>query len=203
MVEVDGTDWHLTLMSITEDSRCPVDVVCVWAGQVTAAFVAENTGRQSDLEITLGPLTTAEAVLVGYRVILLDVNPQPLSTSEISPQDYVVTVVVDREGIPDASSGAFGSVTRGPMCPVVQQGQLCPDQPYEALIVVEDNSGNEVARTTSGLDGLYQVALAPGTYTLIPQKPADSILPVASNVQVEVTVGQWVVADISYDTGIR
>ena len=68
---------------------------------------------------------------------------------------------------------------------------------------MEDSSGNEVARTSSGLDGRYLIALTPGTYTLSPQKPADNILPVASDMQVEVGVGQWVVADISYDTGIR
>ena len=202
-VEVDGTGWRITLVAITEDSRCPVDVVCVWAGQITAAFVAENTDGRFDLEITLGPLTTAEAVVNGYRVTLLEVNPRPVSTIQISPQEYGVTVVVEREGTPNASSGIFGTVTQGPMCPVVRQGQPCPDQPYDGLILVEDSSGNEVARTSSGLDGRYLIALTPGTYTLSPQKPADNILPVASDMQVEVGVGQWVVADISYDTGIR
>jgi hypothetical protein len=203
IVEVDGTGWRLTLVAIGEDSRCPVDVICVWAGQVTADFVAEKSGGRFDLEITLGPLTTASAVVDGYRVTLLEVNPLPVSTVQITLQEYVVTVVVERDGIPSASSGIFGTVTQGPMCPVVQQGQPCPDQPYEALIVVKDSSGNEVARTKSGLDGRYQIALTPGRFTLSPQKPAGNILPVASDMQVEVGVGQWVAADISYDTGIR
>jgi hypothetical protein len=38
------------------------------------------------------------------------------------------------------NSGIEGQVFIGPMCPVVQIGQECPDQPYQA---VNSNSGGE------------------------------------------------------------
>jgi len=38
-------------------------------------------------------------------------------------------------------SGIEGQVLIGPMCPAVQEGQECPDQPYQASLTV--NSPND------------------------------------------------------------
>ena len=35
-----------------------------------------------------------------------------------------------------AESGITGKVTIGPMCPVMIEGQDCPDRPYQATITV-------------------------------------------------------------------
>ena len=70
---------------------------------------------------------------------------------------------------PSGDSGVEGRVTIGPMCPVVQQGTECPDAPYSAALVVEDERGREVARIESSPDGSFRVALSPGTYQLVVQ----------------------------------
>ena len=96
-----------------------------------------------------------------------------------------------------------GLVTLGPLCPVLREDEPCPDQPYQATLVVQDATGVEVARTMSGLDGRYRVVLEPGTYTIVPLSPLDNILPVASPVQVTTVARRWTTVDIAYDTGIR
>jgi hypothetical protein len=103
---------------------------------------------------------------------------------------------------PSGDEGVEGRVTIGPMCPVVQQGTECPDAPYTAVLVVEDERGREIARIESGADGSFQIALSPGTYQIVPQ-PGDSGLPWAQPVPFTVVAGEWALVDIAYDSGIR
>ena len=101
------------------------------------------------------------------------------------------------------TSGIEGLVTIGPMCPVEQIDTPCPDQPYQATLVVTDLQGDEVARTESGEDGRYRFELAPGTYTLVPWSPSQGGMPSAPERQVEVREGLFTTADVQYDSGIR
>jgi hypothetical protein len=104
---------------------------------------------------------------------------------------------------PPPGSGVLGIVTRGPLCPVQQLGVPCPDQPYSATLTVLDSSNVEVARATSGTDGRYAIALAAGSYTMVPLSPPGVPFPFAGPVAFEVQSGRWLTLDISYDTGIR
>ncbi len=103
---------------------------------------------------------------------------------------------------PSGDSGVEGRVTIGPMCPVVRLGTDCPDAPYAAALVVEDEQGRDVARTESGADGTFRVALSPGAYQLVPQ-PGENRIPWAQPVPFTVVSGEWVRVDIAYDSGIR
>ncbi len=104
---------------------------------------------------------------------------------------------------PPVSSGIEGTVTIGPMCPVERIDSPCPDQPYAATIVIEDGQGVEVARAQSGDDGRFRVALAPGSYTLVPQSPDGAGLPYGAEQQVEVQAGAYTAVAVQYDSGIR
>lgn len=115
----------------------------------------------------------------------------------------VLVASCDNNGTPTADSGIEGIVTIGPMCPVVQEGTPCPDQPYQAEIVVRDSEGDQVTAFESAADGTFRLALDPGTYTLEPQTPDDSPLPFASPVGVIVRSAPYVRVDIAYDSGIR
>jgi hypothetical protein len=106
-------------------------------------------------------------------------------------------------GSTSTSSGIEGSVTIGPVCPVVRIDTPCPDQPYAATIVIDDGQGREVTRTKSGDDGRFRLALAPGSYTLVPQSPNGSSMPHANSQQVDVRDGAYTHVDVQYDSGIR
>ena len=98
-------------------------------------------------------------------------------------------------------SGIEGLVTIGPMCAVLQEDTPCPDEPYQAQVIVLDGDGDEVATFESGADGTFRVNLGPGAYTLEPQSPGA--LPFASPLDVEVRAGAYTHIDIQYDSGIR
>jgi hypothetical protein len=87
------------------------------------------------------------------------------------------------------------------MCPVVQAGTPCPDQPYQATVLVADARGDQVAQFQSGLNGQFKLPLPPGDYTLIPQSP-DGFTHAPEQL-VTVTAGQYTLITITYDSGIR
>ena len=105
--------------------------------------------------------------------------------------------------IPAAVGMVGGLVTLGPLCPVQREDQACPDAPYAATLVVLDVDGVAVAEAQSGEDGRYQLALAAGDYTIVPQSPVGLPLPTAGPLDVTVVDGRWTSADIAFDSGIR
>ncbi len=118
---------------------------------------------------------------------------------------FAVLLIAACSGTPDVppDSGIEGRVTVGPNCPVVRQGVPCPDRPYEAELTILDGSGHEVASVHSDATGSYRLALAPGTYRVVPQPPPGLPLPRGQAVDVTVPPGRFVTLDISYDSGIR
>lgn len=86
---------------VLSDSRCPTDVVCVWAGNAEVQIgLALGTGptHRFVLNTTLEP---ASADFGGYRVTLLALTPAPVSTRRIDPAEYRAHLRVD--SIPDPS----------------------------------------------------------------------------------------------------
>jgi hypothetical protein len=120
---------------------------------------------------------------------------------------FLVFVVGARCGGDDnpapVGSGIEGSVTIGPLCPVVREDTPCPDGPFQAEIVITNASGNKVARAASDEEGRFRVDLPPGTYTLVPQSPNAGAPPQAPEQQVEVAEGAYTQVTVQYDSGIR
>jgi len=56
-------------------------------------------------------------------------------------------------------SGIEGQVLIGPVCPVEQQGQNCPDQPYQATLTVSSLNGVVIAQVKSDAQGHFTIQL--------------------------------------------
>ena len=95
----------VTFVSVTEDSRCPSDVECIWAGRVSIAVEISSSSDDSHLELTLGGGQSSAKTFGNYSIMLVNVQPYPVSTEEISPSDYVATLVVDSSGAQVVSHG--------------------------------------------------------------------------------------------------
>ena len=100
-------------------------------------------------------------------------------------------------------SGIDGLVTIGPICPVLREDTPCPDEPFLATIVIEDENGDEVTRVDSDESERFRVNLDPGRYTVVPQSPNLVSLPFASEQEVKVRAGLFAQITIAYDSGIR
>jgi hypothetical protein len=81
---------------ISDDSRCPEDVVCVTAGDAIAEL-----GRVDEVGVVrvsvLGTYETPRQVDVGgYTVEVIDLTPAPNTARPFDPSDYRLTVVIMR-----------------------------------------------------------------------------------------------------------
>jgi hypothetical protein len=98
-------------------------------------------------------------------------------------------------------SGIEGQVLIGPMCPVVQQGQACPDQPYQATLTVKSPSGVQIAQVQTDTQGRFEIPLVPGEYILHPESPNG--IPFAGDQSFTVETGRYTQITVNYDSGIR
>jgi major membrane immunogen (membrane-anchored lipoprotein) len=99
------------------------------------------------------------------------------------------------------ASGIEGQVLIGPMCPVMQEGVPCPDQPYQATIAVLDENRKKVTDFQSDAQGNFKIGLKPGTYILVPE--STNAMTRAGEQTVTVGEGQFIRVTITYDSGIR
>ena len=100
-------------------------------------------------------------------------------------------------------SGITGQVLIGPMCPVMIEGQECPDQPYQATITVNSPEGRKIIRIETDEQGNFNVPLAPGEYILHPETPENAPLPIAEEQRITVRPGEFTRIMVLYDSGIR
>jgi len=99
------------------------------------------------------------------------------------------------------STGLTGTVLRGPVTPVCQEGVPC-DAPFSATFEVHRN-GREVATFTSDAQGHFSVSLAPGAYRIVPTSSSGLMNPSAQAKDVQVGPEGITSVQLLFDTGIR
>jgi hypothetical protein len=89
----DGT--RLVFREVPADSRCPMDVMCVWAGDATVAIrltPSQSAAESRELHTQPAGSTISYA---NFTITLSALAPYPRSTQPIRPDDYVATFVVN------------------------------------------------------------------------------------------------------------
>jgi hypothetical protein len=115
----------------------------------------------------------------------------------------IILLGIISSGCIPQNTGIQGQVLIGPMCPVAQQDNPCPDRPYPATLTILTMERKKVKSFTADGDGLFQVKLAPGNYILRPDPPLSIPFPIAPEQTFTVVAGQFTQLKITYDTGIR
>lgn len=90
------TRLSLRFLPDREDSRCPSDVTCVWAGnaRVQLLVTSGRIAKTITLNSNISAPSPADGSFADYTVKLVDLSPYPLSKRPIAPGDYVVRLVV-------------------------------------------------------------------------------------------------------------
>lgn len=94
---VDGSALTISFVGVTEDSRCPEGVVCVWAGNGAVSLsLADGSGAKSavSLNTTLTPRSVASG---GYEFSLVGLKPGPKAGTAIPQTSYVATLRAVRQ----------------------------------------------------------------------------------------------------------
>ena len=84
---------------VTGDSRCAVDVQCIWEGDATVTVTATLPGRDDghlDLHTTTSGGGKREGKFGDFTIALTRLAPQPRSTSQIEQGAYRATLRVTR-----------------------------------------------------------------------------------------------------------
>jgi hypothetical protein len=92
---IADTRLSVRVNAVPEDSRCPRDAVCVWAGnaRVSLALREGTNADAADVNSTLDPHAVTRW---GYTVELVDVQPLPTAGQPIAAQAYVLRLAVTR-----------------------------------------------------------------------------------------------------------
>ncbi len=80
--------------SLIEDSRCPTDTNCIWAGNARITIKVSNgksAAKTFELNTNLKPQTVSFA---GYEIKLTDLNPRPATNIRINRNGYTATFVI-------------------------------------------------------------------------------------------------------------
>jgi hypothetical protein len=89
----------------------------------------------------------------------------------------------------------------GPICPVLREREECPDQPYQAILTVNNPEGERIVQIQTNEDGYFKIHIHPGEYMLHPESP--NVLPFAGEQTVLVEMGKFTQVVVNYDSGIR
>lgn len=86
-VSVQVGDLVVTPKKLVEDSRCPVNARCVWAGRVVVTTRIVGPGFSDTADLTMGePYGTH-----GSMLALVSVRPEKLAGKESAARDYRFT----------------------------------------------------------------------------------------------------------------
>lgn len=92
MVNVDGAELSVEFVEVSEDSRCPTSVQCVWAGN--GAVVVRTTTGAGFAEDTLHTNLEPKVLHLGeVQLELLSLDPSPETPGTIPTVSYRATFV--------------------------------------------------------------------------------------------------------------
>ena len=87
-------DVRIRFDTVRSDSRCPMDALCVRAGEAVIALTVSRRGEipvGRELDTTPARSTTT---FLNFTITLSSLQPYPRSDRQIQPGDYVATFVV-------------------------------------------------------------------------------------------------------------
>lgn len=87
----------LCVDSVYNDSRCPMDVICIWQGNAAVAVSFSINGNVHHLTLNTANTNTlsADTLIENYRISLDELAPYPISSSTIDQNDYQAKLMVE------------------------------------------------------------------------------------------------------------
>ncbi len=83
----------IKFIAVTEESRCPEGVNCIWAGVAKLKIKVRKNGKTAEFELDTNQLDKP-ANFAGYEIRLLSLSPYPKSGSTIGADAYRATFTI-------------------------------------------------------------------------------------------------------------
>ena len=101
-ISLESYNIKVNFLNVTEDSRCPSGVTCIWQGEVKIFVkIIENNQDLGDFSLTsrTGETNLAIQVFDGHLIQMIKIEPYPTSGKKILLSDYVATFVISKDNI--------------------------------------------------------------------------------------------------------
>jgi hypothetical protein len=86
----------IKFVTVVEDSRCPVDVNCVWAGNAKIQVkVTDHRGRTKIMELNTNAEPKVDQ-LGRYAISLMNLTPKPTQNRKHTPSRYNARLSIQR-----------------------------------------------------------------------------------------------------------
>ena|SRR5688572_19623922 len=92
---VRGTATRITFKSVREDSRCPIDVTCVWAGDAKIEIAIDPNGPAAPRILSITPPNN-EARIGNLRIRFVGLTPVPRQADGNAPKNYLAEFVAEQ-----------------------------------------------------------------------------------------------------------
>ena len=93
-VRLESAGVELGFEQVLEDSRCPADAICIWAGRARLKAWLSVNGARRELELRTD--TPQPLRVDGFELDVQALQPFPVSNVRVDPRGYVATLVVTR-----------------------------------------------------------------------------------------------------------
>lgn len=96
-VVITGEDLEIRFVEVSEDSRCPKDVTCVWEGRVIALVEISVDSSSQQLKLTQ-PGLTEQYAMETYKdyQLTFKVEPYPEEGKEIAADEYRLLLIISK-----------------------------------------------------------------------------------------------------------
>lgn len=88
-------DLEVTFDKVVSDSRCPEEMMCVWAGNAEVQLTFQAGDQKETFILNTGADPKAKT-LFGYTVSLTDLSPANSVNNPPAQRDYIATVIISK-----------------------------------------------------------------------------------------------------------
>ena len=93
---LSGNGVTVTFTQVEEDSRCPIDVVCVWAGDAKIELAIKHEGSPEDVKVVSLTPANNETTSGDLRIRFVGLAPVPRQADVGKPRPYVARLILSR-----------------------------------------------------------------------------------------------------------
>ena len=91
---LSGSDFRITFNRVTEDSRCPVDVQCVWAGDAKIELIVSRNSAPGDTRVISLTPPNSEVTVGDLKIRFVSLAPTPRQSEPPASRAYVAQLMV-------------------------------------------------------------------------------------------------------------
>jgi hypothetical protein len=97
-VTLEGSHTAITVADVSDDSRCPVDATCIWAGDATVTLrVQPSKGDAETVALHVGQPEARSVTVAGLRLRLERLEPAPRAGQTIAREQYRVVIAISKQ----------------------------------------------------------------------------------------------------------